>query len=79
MTYENVNNIMQAPMAAMQIFDMLKHGATLREMMDATGKSDTRIRAIISEFRGRGILINVQSNSKSYGERLNVTYKRVEA
>jgi len=75
----SVQNIMQAPLATMQVFDMLKNGATLREMMDATGRSDTRIRAIISELRGRGIVISIQSNSKSYGDYLNTTYKRVEA
>tara|TARA_B100001939_G_C16407688_1_gene390961 strand:+ start:240 stop:476 length:237 start_codon:yes stop_codon:yes gene_type:complete len=75
----SVNNIMQAPLATMQIFDMLKNGATLREMMNVTGRSDTRVRAIISELRGRGIVISVQSNAKSYGDYLNATYKRVEA
>ena len=44
-------------------------GATLEELMNATGQSSTRIRASICEIRNRGIQITYSNN----------TYKRVEA
>jgi hypothetical protein len=61
------------------VFHLIEKGATLEELMNATGQSATRIRASICEIRNRGIVISVQSNSKSYGDYLNTTYKRVEA
>lgn len=49
------------------IFMMVRDGATLNELINATGRNGTFIRSVISQIRSRGFEITFSNNTYKLG------------